>query len=231
MSMENFYNQVNRFLKQVYNNLPQHDDVSLELNQTNIKVTFGDGNEFEIRAPGGICFTEKTVRDNMFETLHDEVDATVKGVKEYLYLMENSPDLKARDFNMPYKKLIEFNGVVLGGVEHSDGRFEFTTWDIYNNALSHGHYYGNYQKAKEDFAERSGLVTKQLVFNREELIEIYRCAADTLSNGYELTNVQKERIQKIQTEIKDSIIDFDRLLEEEISKQSEEIEQINEQTM
>lgn len=29
MSMENFYNQVNRFLKQVYNNLPQHDDVSL----------------------------------------------------------------------------------------------------------------------------------------------------------------------------------------------------------
>ena len=32
-------------------------------------------------------------------------------------------------------------------------------------------------------------------------------------------------------EIKDSIIDFDRLLEEEISKQSEEIEQINEQTM
>lgn len=33
MSMENFYNQVNRFLKQVYNNLPQHDDVSLELNQ------------------------------------------------------------------------------------------------------------------------------------------------------------------------------------------------------
>ena len=81
------------------------------------------------------------------------------------------------------------------------------------------------------YLERSGLVTKQLVFNREELIEIYRCAADTLSNGYELINVQKERIQKIQTEIKDSIIDFDRLLEEEISEQSEEIEQINEQTM
>ena len=90
MSMENFYNQVNRFLKQVYNNLPQHDDVSLELNQTNIKVTFGEGNEFEIRAPGGICFTEKTVKDNMFETLHDEVDVTVKGVLKCLDSLSKS---------------------------------------------------------------------------------------------------------------------------------------------
>ena len=48
-----------------------------------------------------------------------EVENAVKTVTEYLSLTDNSMELKTRNFGMPYKLLAEFNGVVLGGVEHS----------------------------------------------------------------------------------------------------------------
>ena len=134
--------EVNRFLNQVYKNLPKHDDVQIALEDNVITVGFGENNGFEIRCPGGVCFTEGTDRNGQLEKLVDEAEAAIRSVREYLNLMDNSTELKARDFEMPYKKLAEFNGVVLGGIEHkSRGSFEFTTWEFGNNALYHGHYY------------------------------------------------------------------------------------------
>lgn len=203
---------IKRFLTEVYKNIPKHDDVKMVLEETAITIRFGENNIFEVRAPGGVCFTPDTVRDDKFEILHDEVNAAVKTVKEYLHLMEVSPELTARDFNMPYKKLAEFNNVVLAGTEHSNGSFEFTTWDCENNSLYHGHYYDNYNKAKEDFAVRSGLIPKQLVFNTEELIEIYRSAVDTLEGEYDLSNEQTKILESVKGKIEDSIPCFDEKL-------------------
>ena len=49
--------------------------------------------------------------------------------------MDNSPELTAVDLNAPYKKLLEYNDVLLAGTEHSNGSFEFVTWDCKNNSL------------------------------------------------------------------------------------------------
>lgn len=84
--------------------------------------------------------------------------------------MDSSTELKARDFRMSYRKLAEYNDVVLAGTKHSDGSFEFATWDYKNNSLYHGHYTTDYKGAKKDFATRSGLVNKQLQFNKNELV-------------------------------------------------------------
>lgn len=219
---------IKRFLAEVYKNIPKHDDVKMVLEDTAITIRFGENNIFEVRAPGGVCFTPDTVRDDKFEILHDEVNAAVKAVKEYLHLMEVSPELTARDFNMPYKKLAEFNNVVLAGTEHSNGSFEFTTWDYANNSLYHGHYYDNYNKAKEDFAVRSGLIQKQLVFNTEELIEIYRSAEDTLGTEYELSDEQRKLLGDIQAKIKDEVQNFDERLKESMYLNEE---RFNEQSM
>ena len=209
---------IKQFLIEVYKYLPKHDDVKVSLEDTAIKFRFGESNCFEVRAPGGICFTPDTKRDDMFEILHDEIDEAVQTVKEYLNLMEESPPLKARDFNMDYKKLAEYNGVVLGGTEHSDGSFEFTTWSYADKSLYHGHYYEDYNKAKEDFAVRSGLVPKQLVFNTEELIEIYRSTVDTLAGEYEISEAQEKILDTIGEKIKDFVTCFDQKLSESVER-------------
>ena len=38
-------------------------------------------------------------------------------------VMDNSPELTAVDLNAPYKKLLEYNDVVLAGTEHSKVRW------------------------------------------------------------------------------------------------------------
>ena len=147
---------------------------------------------FEIRYPGGFCYNAATEKTEEFYKLVEEADKTFKTVKEYIDLMDKAPELSARDFNMPYKLLAEFNGVVLGGIEHPSSRsFEFTTWSFGNNALYHGHYFTDYEKAKEDFVVRSGLLQFAKLFNDKEMMQIYRCTEETLNNGYELSDEER----------------------------------------
>lgn len=98
----------------------------------------------------------------------------------------------------------------------------------HKDSLYRGHYYTDYRAAKQDFAIRSGLIPKQLVFDTEELIEIYRSLADTESGGYELSDKQEELIEKIQNKIKDSVIDFDKKLKESMELNDQRMQ---EQTM
>lgn len=214
---------VERFLIQVRENLPKHENVTVWLDDSALKVGYGGSGSFEIRYPGGVCYNAATEKTEEFYKLVEEADKTFKTVKEYIDLMDNSPELKARDFNMPYKKLAEFNGVVLGGVEHQSNRsFEFTTWSYGNNALYHGHYFTDYEKAKEDFAVRSGLIQSERLFNDKEIMQVYRCTEDTLNNGYELTSEQVEILEHIQEKIKESVSNFDEKLRAELDQECEE---------
>ena len=55
---------------------------------------------------------------------------------------------------------------------------------------------------------RCGLVQEQKQFSPEQLIEIYRCCADTISHDYELTYEQEKRIDEIQTLITEMVPDY-----------------------
>lgn len=109
---------VERFLIQVKQNLPEHDGVTTWVENSALNVGYGKSESFEIRYPGGICYNAATEKTDEFYKLVEEADKAFKTVKEYIDLMDNAPELSARDFNMPYKLLAEFNGVVLGGIEH-----------------------------------------------------------------------------------------------------------------
>lgn len=166
---------VERFLIQVKQNLPEHEGVTTWVENSVLNVGYGKSESFEIRYPGGIFYNAATEKTDEFYKLVEEADKDFKTVKKYIDLMDKAPELSARDFNMPYKLLAEFNGVVLGGIEHrSNNTFEFITWSYANNSLYHGHYFTDYEKAKEDFAVRSGLLQSTKLFTDKEMMQIQR---------------------------------------------------------
>ncbi|OME10703.1 hypothetical protein [Paenibacillus odorifer] len=79
-----------------------------------------------------------------------------------------------------YRKLIEYNSIVLTARYDGDGQFTFASWQYMydNNAVSFGHYFheNHYSAAKADFLYRSGLADRSILFQLDEL-EVIR---DTL---------------------------------------------------
>lgn len=131
-------------------------------------------------------------------------------VFEYMRLMESAPPLKVVDLSDRYRTLADFNGTVLAAAQSSQG-IQFVTWDwdFDRKGVSHGHYYGgNYIGAKQDFATRSGLIAEQQLFKDEQLIEIYRCCADTLDAGFDLTYEQEKCIKSVQEQIESGMPDI-----------------------
>ncbi len=117
-----------------------------------------------------------------------------------------------------YKVLADFNGIVLAGALSKHG-VEFVTWEwgFNREGVSQGHYYNmNYAAAKQDFAIRSGLISGQRVFEDEQLIEIYRCCADTLDAGFDLTYEQEKQIKSVQEQIESGMPNImDRIKEQD----------------
>lgn len=218
---------VDRFLYQVQQNLPKHEGVITWIEESAVKVGYGDTVSFEIRYPGGVCYNAATEKTEEFDRLVEEADKTFKTVKEYIDLMDKSPKLTARDFNMPYKLLAEFNGVVLGGIEHRSNRsFEFTTWSYRDNALYHGHYYSDYESAKEDFAVRSGLTSEKFNFTPKELIETYKCISEALELWFEMSDEQVMTLQDVQCKIRQNVPNIDaELRDDEELEDAQECEQ------
>ena len=124
-------------------------------------------------------------------------------VQEYMTLMEQAPPLKAQGLSGDFRVLADFNGTVLAGHPTQYG-VHFVTWDwnFDRTGLNYGRYFQeNYSGAKQDFATRSGLISKQQVFNEAQLTEIYRCCADTLDAGFDLTYDQEQCIKGVQEQI------------------------------
>ena len=137
---------------------------------------------------------------------------------EYMTAMESAPQLKASGLDGDYRILADFGGTVLAGTPSKYG-VQFVTWDwsFDRTGLNQGNYFQeNYVGAKQDFAIRAGLISKQQIFNQEQLIEIYRCCSDTLDAGFDLTAEQEKCIRGIQEQIAIAAPDaLDRIREQE----------------
>ena len=213
---------IEKFLQQVYRKLNEQGITNSKLRDTCIDIYEDKTEIFKIDRKGSMFYSSDKQFRNVVDELHEIIQPIVCEVDEYLRAMENGTELKARDFDMPYVKIAEYNEVVLAGREHSNGSFEFATWNYKNNSLYHGHYTTDYKGSREDFATRSGLVNKNLLFNKNELVEIYRCIEDTLGNEYEVTDKQREMLEDIQTRIQNTVNGFDKLLKEAIDQGEEE---------
>ncbi len=101
-----------------------------------------------------------------------------KNHEEFKKLFEKAPELNANDLKAGYKKLLEFDGIVLAAKRYEnrmpEHEYEFVTWQRgTDNGVCWGHYTTNYNAAKEDFAKRCGLIPKGRMFDESELLIIH----------------------------------------------------------
>jgi len=125
----------------------------------------------------------------------------------YMKLMETAPPLKASGLEGDYRLLAEFGNAVLAGHPTGQG-VQFVTWerDFDRTGLIWGHYYGEeYEKAKLDFAARSGLVEESRLFSAGQLTEIYHTVHEVLGSEYPIPEEREKLLEGIAGQIERTI--------------------------
>ena len=156
-----------------------------------------------ITADGGVRYWQEDVATPERERACERATDLACTVREYMTLLEQAPPLQAQSLTGDYRLLADFNGAVLAAHPTRLG-VQFVTWDwsFDRTGLNQGNYFQeNYVGAKQDFAIRAGLISKQQIFNQEQLVEIYRCCSDTLDTGFDLTAEQEKCIRGVQEQI------------------------------
>ena len=150
--------------------------------------------------------------------LYHRIAPTVDEVYVYVEAVQNAPVLRAADLHENFHLLADFGGAVLAGRELEQGQgYQFVTWawDFDRLGVSHGHYYeGDFQGAKEDFAVRSGLISKAQLFTPEQLTELYRSTDHYPETGPEPDDAQLKALQEARTKIEYTVPDLQTRLEQ-----------------
>ena len=156
-----------------------------------------------ITADGGVRYWQEDVATPERKRACERATDLACTVREYMTLLEQAPPLQAQSLTDDYRLLADFNGAVLAAHPTRLG-VQFVTWDwsFDHTGLNQGNYFQeNYVGAKQDFAIRAGLISKQQIFNQEQLVEIYRCCSDTLDAGFDLTAEQEKCIRGVHEQI------------------------------
>ena len=150
--------------------------------------------------------------------LYHQVAAAADEVYSYVEAVQTAPLLRTSGLYEEFHLLADFGGAVLAGQERENGQgYQFVTWiwDYDHTGVSHGHYYeDDFQSAKQDFAVRSGLISRAQLFATEELTELYRTTDYYLEEGPEPDSGQLNAIQGARSKIESAVPDLQRRLEQ-----------------
>ena len=207
---------------------PYFSELSLRLSKEGYTVHIGETDYLSadwqglplcrITADGGVRYWQEDVATPERQRACERATDLACTVREYMTLLEQAPPLQAQSLTGDYRLLADFNGAVLAAHPTRLG-VQFVTWDwsFDRTGLNQGNYFQeNYAGAKQDFAIRAGLISKQQIFNQEQLIEIYRCCSDTLDAGFDLTAKQEKCIRGVQEQIATAAPDaLERIREQE----------------
>lgn len=158
--------------------------------------------------------------------LYHQVAEVADKVYEYVEAVQSAPILYTSGLDSKFHLLADFGGAVLAGRERENGQgYQFVTWiwDYGRRGVSHGHYYeGDFQSAKQDFAVRSGLISRAQLFSAEQLTELYRATDLLLEEGPEPDEEQLKAIQEARRRIMRIVPDLqDRM--EQVQEQGMEL--------
>ena len=150
--------------------------------------------------------------------LYHKVAQTADEVYAYVEAVQTAPLRHASGLSEEFHLLADFGGAVLAGRELENGwGYQFVTWiwDHDRTGVSHGHYYEeDFQGAKQDFAVRSGLISKAQLFSPEELTQLYRATDYLLDEGPEPEDGQLKALQTSRTKIEYTVPDLAERLEQ-----------------
>ncbi len=162
-----------------------------------------------VTAEGGVRYLPDDVQRVAGDDAVRRVTDIAKTTAQYMKLLEAAPPLRAKGLEGGYRLLAEFNGAVLAGQPTRYG-VQFATWerDFDKTGLCWGHYFEDYEKAKLDFATRSGLVTEDRLFSAEQLTEVYRAVHETLDSESPITEERERLLKGIGEQIEQAVPDL-----------------------
>lgn len=154
--------------------------------------------------------------------LYHEVAQTADEVWDYVEAVQTSDLLSVSGLSEEFHLLADFGGALLAGREREQGSgYQFVTWiwDYYRIGVCYGHYYeDDFTVAKQDFAVRSGLISKAQLFSPEELTELYRGIDYFLENGPELQEEQLKATQAAREKIEYTVPNLQERLNHELDQ-------------
>lgn len=154
-----------------------------------------------VESIGGTVRFPSDLRSMEANELYHQVVPIAQTVKEYMLAVEQAPPLEAEGLGGDFRVLAKFNGVVLAAEEMECGwGFNFITWKQSDDGknLWQGHYFlDGYEKAKQDFTVRSGLVDRYRMFTDEQLREVYGCLLMRVEDSHDLTWKQQDVLWEI----------------------------------
>ena len=207
--------------------------VASEVDGENLSITFDGKALCVVGASGEVHYHEEDVSgDERFAALERVIDISRSSV-QYLRLLDSAPLLTADGLDGDYRLLAEFNDTVLAGHPTRLG-VQFITWQrTYDGTgLWQGHYYHqDYKAAKEDFAIRAGLVSREKLFSPEQLTEVYRCIHETLESEYPITQERTELLKRLKGQIERSVPDLQQRVERSNQQEIEADEIMQSPTM
>ena len=130
---------------------------------------------------------DKQIANSHKETLN-ALSSTAHSIRKYVSLYESAPPLGIDDLP-EYRRISEYDDVVLGAMYSEQYGFMFSTWrqDKEKKYVVNGDYTTDYEYAKESFITRSGLIDKNRLFSPEEAADLYRCVGYVRENCETLT--------------------------------------------
>ncbi|WP_052769869.1 hypothetical protein [Paenibacillus sp. IHB B 3415] len=115
-----------------------------------------------------------------------------------------------------YRSMLEYNHHVLAGRYDGDGEFRFVTWEMNSErtgfAMGHYFYRNEYEKAKEDFLMRSGLLDKGRLFDSDQLSSLYAALLYRSLNDSTIGYNEKQSVDHLLQKIESLAPPFPSLL-------------------
>ena len=201
------------YMEEITIQLQAHGFTVLPLESRDIDIAYDGKPLCRVSSRGGLGYFEENAvgKEAVLEQIRDIVNTT----REYMTLMEQAPPLEVEGLGKGYQLLADFNGTILAGHKTRFG-VQFITWDWTHNRTSlwQGHYYGphgltgSYEKAKRDFAVRSGLLPANALFTQEQLTEVYRSIHETLEGDILLTDERRKALESAAGQIEEEVPDL-----------------------
>ena len=112
----------------------------------------------------------RVYRNTMHDYDRDRIRAIYESISEAYALYEKGAPLKIDNLSK-YHKLCEFGNYIIAAKIMSNCSMEFVTWqqDAERTRVDIGHYFTDYEHAKQDFAVRTGLIDRYKMFDETEL--------------------------------------------------------------
>lgn len=128
------------------------------------------------------------------------IPGVIAKVWEMEHAYRQAPHLELSGVNS-YKKILQYNQHLLAARYDGNGHFRFVTWQVNfdQTGVTLGHYFyrNEYEQAKEDFIQRSGLVDERKLFSKEQLYLLYSALLYSRFHDINLDYADKQEIDQL----------------------------------